>query len=43
MCIRDSFMQLQAYKMLLEYHENLDEKEVEEVIQPELDVYKRQL
>ena len=34
------FMQLQAYKMLLEYHENLDEEEVEEVIQPELPLLK---
>ena len=33
-------MQLQAYKMLLEYHENLDEEEVEEVIQPELPLLK---
>lgn len=34
------FMQLQAYKMLLEYHENLDEEEVEEVVQPELPLLK---
>lgn len=34
------FMQLQAYKMLLEYHENLDEEEAEEVIQPELPLLK---
>lgn len=34
------FMQLQAYKMLLEYHENLDEEEVEEVIQPGLPLLK---
>lgn len=34
------FMQLQAYQMLLEYHENLDEEEVEEVIQPELPLLK---
>ena len=34
------FMQLQAYKMLLEYHENLDKEEVEEVVQPELPLLK---
>ena len=33
-------MQLKAYKMLLEYHEDLDKKEVEEVIQPELPLLK---
>lgn len=34
------FMQLQAYKMLLEYHEDLDKEEVEEVVQPELPLLK---
>ena len=34
------FMQLQAYKMLLDYHEKLDKEEVEEVVQPELPLLK---
>ena len=34
------FMQLRAYKMLLEYHEDLDKEEVEEVVQPELPLLK---
>lgn len=34
------FMQLQAYKMLLDYHEDLDKEEVEEVVQPELPLLK---
>lgn len=34
------FMQLQAYKMLLKYHENLDEEEVEDVAQLKLPLLK---
>ena len=34
------FMQLQAYQMLLDYHENLNQEEVKEVAQPELPLLK---